>query len=847
MSQMTATEGLSTAEAAARLRRVGPNTIASRPPVRLVTRVVNQLRDPLLLVLLGAAVLTVVIGDLSDATVIMAVVAANTTVGVVQEIRADRAITALTDLSAPRARVIRDGAEVEVPAADVVPGDLLVLAEGDLVAADGEVVSSAALLVDESSLTGESVPVDKGPGADESQDGRVSAGTVVVRGRGRAVATATGQDSATGHLAALMNVAAPITPLQRRLRRLSRLLAGAALALCLLVAILALLRGQPWDLVTVTAISLMVAAVPESLPAVIVLSLALGASRMAAQHAIVRRLPAVETLGSVSVIATDKTGTLTEGRMVASRLWTLVGSARCTGTGYAPIGSILRDGRAVAADDVPDLTELLRVAMLCSDATLAAPSEGQPDWQVLGDPTEGALLAAGGKLGLSVPALSAVAPRVLEFPFDSVRKRMTTVHRSGDDFEVIVKGAPELMLHPDVMSEDPATLQRAATAVNDLATDGLRVLAVARRIGPALPRGVQDAERDLRLLGLIGIADPPKASARSTLAAVRGAGIDLILVTGDHPATARSIARDVGLADDAAEVVDARIPVDDEVLERATVIARATPEQKVALIRARQSSGQVIAMIGDGVNDGPALRRADIGVAMGRRGTEVARQAADLVLADDELGTLVIAVGEGRRIYANVRRFLLFGLSGGAAEIAVMLLGPFLGMPVPLLPAQILWINLLTHGLTGVALGAEPAEVGVMSHRPRPPGQSVLGNNLWRRILRIAVLLTGVSLAAGLWAISRDTAWQTMVFLTLGFSQLGVAVALRARPRTWANPFLLVAVLTAGLLQLAGVYAPFLAGVLETQPLPLLDLAVAVGLSVAGYAGVHLDRRLHPR
>ena len=373
------------------------------------------------------------------------------------------------------------------------------------------------------------------------------------------------------------------------------------------------------------------------------------------------------------------------------------------------------------------------------------------------------------------------------------------------------------------MADDPAALQRAAAAVHDLATDGLRVLAVARRIAPDAPRNAQEAERDLELLGLVGIADPAKVSARSTLAAIRGAGIALVLVTGDHSATARAIARDVGLADDSAEVVDARNLLDGEVLGRATVIARATPEQKVALIEARQRSGDVIAMIGDGVNDGPALQSADIGVAMGRRGTEVARQAADLVLADDELATLVTAVGEGRRIYANVRPFLLFGMSGGAAEIAVMLVGPFLGMPVPLLPAQILWINLLTHGLTGVSLGAEPAESGAMTRPPRPPTQSVLGDHLWRRILRIAALLAAVSLAAGLWAFSRDTAWQTMIFLTLGFSQLGVAVALRARPRTWANPFLIVAVLVAALLQLAGVYVPLLAAVLGTEPLPMLD------------------------
>jgi Ca2+-transporting ATPase len=353
----------------------------------------------------------------------------------------------------------------------------------------------------------------------------------------------------------------------------------------------------------------------------------------------------------------------------------------------------------------------------------------------------------------------------------------------------------------------------------------------------------------LQLLGLVGIADPPKPSACATIAAFRAAGITPILITGDHPATAGAIAAEVGIAAKADEVVDGLQPASDDQdrLLHAPVVARATPEQKLAIIDARQRAGEIVAMTGDGVNDGPALRHADIGVAMGRRGTEVARQAADLVLADDELSTMVAAISEGRRIYANVRRFLLFGMSGGAAEIMVMLMGPFLGMPLPLLPAQILWINLLTHGLTGVALGAEPADRGVMRRPPRPPAESVLGAGLWKRILRIAVLITAVTLAVAIWGLVTGREWQTMAFLTLGTMQLSVAVALRGRPGTRENPLLLVAVGAAWLLQLAAVYIPPLARLLGTQPLPLLDLAVVAGLSLLGYAGIRLDRKLHPR
>ncbi len=848
--QVIATVGLSTAVARSRLNELGPNAVVTQHRVRLIRRIGNQLRDPLMLLLIAAVVLTVGIGDFTDAAVIAMVIVVNTTVGVVQEVRADRAVTALASLSAPRARVIRDGRQQEIAAADVVPGDALVLAEGDLVAADAELVESAALLLDESSVTGESVPVEKAlKSGEETADDRLTAGTVVVRGRGVATVTATGADSTIGRMAALLDTRPQITPLQRRLRGLSRVLALIVAILCVVIAIIGLIRGEPLELMAVTAISLAVAAVPESLPAVITLSLALGAGRMADRHAIVRHLPAVEALGSVSVIATDKTGTITEGRMVVQLVWTPVGEAVITGTGYRPEGDVMRDRRRLRAADATDLSALLRAGALCTDATVRPPDSEHPEGQVMGDPTEAALIIAAEKLGLQHAALVDAFPRVDEFPFDSLRKRMTTVHRQPDGYLVVCKGAPEFLLHSDVVATEDAVLKTALAKAHENAGLGLRVLAVAAGEFPRRPASAAEAESNLQLLGLVGIADPARPSARATIAAFRTAGITPILITGDHPATASAIATEVGIATGPDQVVDGRsiTPGDQDRLLLTPVVARATPEQKLAIIDARQRAGEIVAMTGDGVNDGPALRHADIGVAMGQRGTEVARQAADLVLADDELSTMVAAISEGRRIYDNVRRFLLFGMSGGAAEIMVMLVGPFLGMPLPLLPAQILWINLLTHGLTGVALGAEPADKGVMQRPPRPPAESVLGAGLWKRILRMAVLITAVSLAVALWGLLTGREWQTMAFLTLGTMQLSVAIALRGRPGTRANPFLLIAVGVAWLLQLAAVYVPPLAALLGTQPLPLRDLAVVAGLSVLGYAGIRLDRKLHPR
>lgn len=840
--------GLSSDEAARRLASHGPNEIPAEPRISMWRRVLRQLRDPLILVLLVAAGLTIATGDFSDAIVILFVVTVNTTVGVVQEVRAEQAVMALSAMSAPAARAVRDGSERSIPATEVVPGDVVLLAEGDIVPADGDLVAAASLLTDESSLTGESVPVEKTRDADPAL-GAVSAGTVVVHGRGRAVVTATGADSALGRIASLMGAAPGTTPLQRRLARFGRTLAAVIVALCAVVLALGLVRGQPVELMIVAAISLAVAAVPESLPAVVTLSLALGARRMAERHAVVRRLPAVETLGSVTVIAADKTGTLTEGRMAAEHLWTPRGEATVVGAGYDPDGRVVRDGVTTTPRTAPELAELLGVAMLCNDAALEPPRDGAVEWKALGDPTEAALLVAGARLGLDRAAQARELPRVAEIPFDSDRKRMTTVHRRPDGgVRVACKGAPESVLLPGLLCDDPDSVTRAGTQAAVLARRGYRVLAVASADHGATAPPPRVWESGLSLLGLVGIMDPPGSAAEPMIAACRRAGIIPVLITGDHPLTARAVAERLGIASRDEEVTTGGLIREGAAgdLTQVRVCARTSPEQKLDIVQAWCRAGHVVAMTGDGVNDGPALRRADIGVAMGGRGTEVARQAADLVLADDDPATIVVAVEEGRRVYANVRRFLLYGLAGGTAEILVMLLGPFLGMPLPLLPAQILWINLLTHGLPGVALGAEPVEPGAMRHRPRPPEESVLGAGLWPRILLMGAFIAVVTLVVGVWARETGRPWQSMMFLILGAAQLGVALGSRARPGSMTNPFLLVAVGTALCLQVAGVYLPLLRELLGTEPLPLTDLVIVCAVSGLGHVVMRLQARLRP-
>ncbi|MGQ4379744.1 cation-translocating P-type ATPase, partial [Streptomyces sp. SAS_267] len=684
------------------------------------------------------------------------------------------------------------------------------------------------------------------------QAGQLQAGTVVLRGRATATVTATGAHSALGRIAASLHPRQQLTPLQKRLAGLGRVLALVTVGLCLLVLALGLIRGQSLETMAVTAISLTVAAVPESLPAVVTLGLALGARRMAARNAVVRRLSAVETLGSVTVLATDKTGTLTEGRMVVERVWTPQGTATLGGTGYAPAGDLkaLDQDESHASGSIEAARELLVAAALCNDASLIPPGADSPQWSALGDPTEAALLAAAAKAGCAHDDLVRIHPRVGEIPFDSLRKRMLTVHSTpSGTFESFLKGAPEMVLDRALLGDSPALLEEARREAAALSAQGYRVLAVASGSLDTVPDPVEDAESGLRLLGLTAISDPPKPTAITTVEACRRAGITPVLITGDHPATARAIAIRVGIltgdkdAESAhrittgAEFAAGHVPD----LTAVRVFARTTPQQKLDIIQAWRDRGDVTAMTGDGVNDGPALRQSDIGVAMGRRGTEVARQAADLVLADDELPSVISAVEEGRRVYANIRRFLVYALAGGAAEILVMLAGPLFGLALPLRAGQILWINLLTHGLTGVAMGAEPVSPDAMRQPPKPPQQHILGDGLWQRVLRLSLLVTATSLTASLWVRHSGGPWQTVLFLALLAAQLGVSLGLRERLFTRRNLYLPAAVAVAAGLGMAAVYVPFLADILETSRPTGTGLALAAVAGLVGFAAARTE------
>jgi Ca2+-transporting ATPase len=674
---ITRTSGLSTAEAVRRLAAEGRNEVVAAAPPHLPLRVARQLRDPLVALLLVSASVTALLRDVTDTAVIVLVVVVNAAVGVAQEIRAERAVAALRRLGAPVARTIRDGTDVTVPAAELVRGDVVHLAGGDIVPADVTLLDAQHLRVDESMLTGEPVAVERKTGDD------LSSGTVIVTGRAVAVVARTGTDSALGRIAVLVATARPgPTPLQRRLAGLGRTLALVAVAASAVVLAIGLLQGRPLEQMAITAVSLVVAAVPESLPAVVTLALALGAFRMARANAVARRLHAVETLGSVTVVASDKTGTLTEGRMAVERAIAADGTG-CTvqGRGYEPSGAVLTgDGDPLGGPMPLGLVELARAAILCNDARLAPPTDETPRWTAVGDPLEAALLTFAARCGLDAEAERLAAPRVAEEPFDALTRQMTTHHRLPDGRLLVVrKGAPEAVLgagHRDLH-----------TAAADLAVAGARVLALA---AAASVDPDEAAALQLRPLGLVAVTDPVRAEAPDVVGAFAGAGIRLVLITGDHPATATAVGRALGLYREGEPVASGE---ETGPLPDASVYARIRPEQKLAIIASLQRAGHVVAMTGDGVNDAPALRRADIGVAMGAGGTEVARQAADLVLTDDNLATVATAVREGRRIYDNIRRFLRYALSGGLAELLVMLAGPALGLALPLLPAQILWVN----------------------------------------------------------------------------------------------------------------------------------------------------------
>jgi Ca2+-transporting ATPase len=836
--------GLHDHQVTQRTLEYGANALPTATQRSVWTLVWEQFSDFMIGVLIAAALISGLMGEWVDTLVILVIVLLNAAIGLVQSWRADQALAALQRLSAAQATVLRGGQVQQVPAHVLVPGDIVLLEAGNQVPADLRLIKTAQLKVDESALTGESVTVDKHTqvlqGTAHAIGDRLNMafkGTVATHGRGHGLVVATGMATELGKVAGLMgqNIKRS-TPLQLRLAAFGKRVALAVLAICVVIFAVGVLRGEAPLLMMLTAISLAVAAIPEALPAVVTVLLALGARQMVHVNALIRRLASVETLGSVTTICSDKTGTLTQNRMQAQCL-------------------IAADGA-----DAPH-TELLHAAALCNDATMA------PGGIWLGDPTETALTEVAALAGWVKTELDARWPRALELPFDSVRKRMTTVHRGAHDFVAYTKGAPESVI-PFCSSQwpsdgningnfdAPAWLARAQA----LATQGLRVLAIARRTHGTLPTDTatnSDAiERDLCLLGLIGLMDPPRTEALESVRECMVAGITPVMITGDHPATARAIALQLGIIASADAPVLTGIDLntlDESALaaqvRRVRVYARVDPAQKIRIVQALQAQGEFVAMTGDGVNDAPALKQADIGIAMGRSGTDVAREAASLVLLDDNFATIVKAVREGRRIYDNIRKFVRYAMTGNSAEIWTIALAPMLLLPIPLLPIHILWVNLVTDGLPGLALAAEPAERGIMQRPPRVPNESLFSNGMWQHILGVGLLLGGLCLGIQAWALSNGNAhWQTMVFTVLTLGQMAHVMAIRSESEPlWrlglrSNRPLLGAVLLTFGLQMATIYMPFLNPIFKTQPLDWSELALCLGAAGVVWVVVEIEK-----
>jgi P-type Ca2+ transporter type 2C len=862
--------GLSDAEADRRLEAVGPNELEDLGQRSRWQIFLAQFRDLFTLILIAAAVISAFLGDWIELVAILAIIVLNALMGYVQESKAEEALTALKRMAVPTVTVIRSGTPRLVSATTVVPGDMIVIETGNVVAADGRLVESSNLEVDEAPLTGESAPVAKSASetfaagrALAERSNMVFMGTTVTKGRGVVAVTETGMASELGKIAGLIQgIEEQRTPLQQRLDQLARVLAAVAFVIVALVFAIGLIKGEDLEVMLLTSVSLAVAAIPEAMPAVVTIALSLGAQRMLARNALIRRLPAVETLGSVQVIASDKTGTLTENRMTVTVLDVANQRIRLTGRAHGPLRLDSEELMAVA----PGLQAALVAGALANDAVLTT---DEAERTAIGDPTETALVVAAAEVGLDKATLERDLPRVDEVPFDSVRKRMTTIHRiermpesldawaditpDADRFVTLTKGAVESVLacSTGVLVGDtvePLTAlwrDRISSAAEDLAATGTRVLAVAGKTSPERP-AADAIEEDLVVTGLFGLIDPPRAEVAAAVKKARAAGIRPVMITGDHPLTARHIAQQVGISTDDRFVLGSDIDaMSEEELQQAAheigVFARVSPEHKLRLIAAYRADGASAAMTGDGVNDAPALKQADIGVAMGITGTDVAKQASDMVLLDDNFATIVSAVEEGRVIYDNIRKFIKYLLTCNASELAVMIIGPFLGLPIPLLPLQILWMNLVTDGLPALALGVEPAEDDVMDRPPRPATETIFGGGVVPFIAAAGTLMAILSLIVGtfLWR-TDDAVWQTVLFTTLIFTQLALALEVRTEQRSLfsagllSNRAMLAAVVIGVITQLALIYVPFLQRVFSTDPLDLTHL----GLALAGSAAV---------
>jgi len=886
-------KGLTDTQVEAKRLEYGLNELAEEAGKSIWAMLMDQFKEFLVVLLFIAAVISGFLGEWVDSIVILIIVGLNAFLGVFQEFKAEKALSALKKLAAPHAKVLRNGHVREVSASELVPGDIVILEAGDFVPADCRLIEAVNLKVEESALTGESVPVDKVtqtfseelPLADRKN--LVYMGTIVTYGRAKAIVTQTGMQTEIGQIAKMIQQTEPeTTPLQEKLAEFGKYLGVLALGICGLIFVIGWMRGEPPVWMFLTSVSLAVAAIPEGLPAIVTIVLALGVQRMAKQRAIIRKLPAVETLGAATVICSDKTGTLTQNQMTVRKIYAAGEMVDVSGQGYSPEGQFSQNGQTLAVPAEGALKTLLLAGALCNDANLTREkNEDNEVWKIIGDPTEGALVVAAAKAGVQREKIGSEFPRVLELPFDSDRKLMTTIHRGSlpekylRQIEVeqpkglwsITKGAPDMVLNRCVAYLSPQGIREMTPEIceklleinESMAKDALRVLGVAvRRMPPAEEVHLDHVEEEMIFIGFWGMIDPPRLEVRDAIAECRAAGIKPVMITGDHRGTATAIAKELGLLTEGQSVVNGQEldQMSDEELaekgEHIAVYARVSPEHKVRIVDMFRKKGHVVAMTGDGVNDAPALKRADIGAAMGIAGTDVAKGAAEMVLADDNFATIVGAVREGRVIFENIKKAVYFLLSCNIGEIFSIFFAILLQLPVPLVAIQILWVNLVTDSLPALALGMEPAEPGIMKRQPRRKEQGIFTKGMKRTIFLQGLFIGCITLIAfdiGYKIEHNVDMGRTLAFATLSFSQLIHVFNFRSiresifKSGAKINPYLIGASVISGLIQLIVMEIPYFRSIFKIVYLDLVHWGYVIGLSLLTIPVVELWKAIFIR
>ena len=853
--------GLSSSQVSGKLDKYGPNQLQEQEKKSLLSKIIEQFTDPMIIILLVAAILSGVVGEWIDSVIILAIVILNAMLSIYQEGKAEAALEALQKMASPTAQVIRDGKEQSVPSAELVPGDIVKLETGDIIPADLRLLDSHNLKIDESSLTGESVAVDKF--SDVVYDDVVEIGdrenmafssTIVSYGRSNGVVVETGEKTEIGKIAtSIATQEAEMTPLQRKLAQLSKFLGILVVGVCILVFVVGLLYGNDLVDMFLTAIALAVAAIPEGLPAIVTIVLSMGMQRMAEKNAIVKKLLAVETLGTTTYICSDKTGTLTQNEMTVVKAYVDGKTIDVSGTGYLPKGDMTIDGQDVKIDEVSDLYTLLNISALTNDADI---TEEEGNYGVLGDPTEGALITFAGKMNITKEKANTEYPRVQEIPFDSTRKMMTTFHEKYIDGKVVsfTKGAPDIILDRctkilrdgqtvDLTDADRKTI---LDKNSEFASSALRVLSFAFRVHDVLPQNIDSdsIENDMIFVGLTGMIDPARPEARDAIAECKSAGIVPVMITGDYLETAVAIAQDLGIIDNAEDAIMGRElnnMTDEEIREvvrHTRVFARVSPENKVQIVHALKENGEIVAMTGDGVNDAPAIKRADIGIAMGITGTDVAKNTAEVILTDDNFATIVGAVEEGRVIYSNIKKFVTFLLSANIGEVLVVLISILMNLPTPFIPIQLLWLNLVTDSFPAQALGVEKGEEDIMDIPPRNPDEPILNKQSLTEVLTLAVGITVGTMFAYIYALGHfdghiESA-RTVAFATMITAELTKVFSIRSPKYTifhiglTSNPTLVKAVLLSFALMFLVIYVPFVQPWFQTIPLGLEHWIVIV-------------------